>query len=244
MHVSFPGIVGKTQASRTGDYETTTQHLGEPMTQQTTTISPDGQWMWNGTEWVPNPTAAATGMPAAPQTVERPKKKHLGLKITGGIIGAFVLLGIAGAVGGDGTEAAGQSTESAAAEAPAAEEPAVEEPEAAAQEPAPAPEPVEPEAPAETVAQANAVRSAEDYLSFTAFSRNGLIDQLEFEGYSTADATYAVDSLGVDWNEQAAQSAQDYLDFTSFSRQGLIEQLEFEGFTYEQAVYGVNTTGL
>jgi len=78
----------------------------------------------------------------------------------------------------------------------------------------------------------------------TAFSRTGLIKQLEFEGYSADDATYAVDVLNVDWNEQAAKSAQDYLDMTSFSHSGLVKQLEFEGFTPEQAEYGVNATGL
>ena len=63
------------------------------------------------------------------------------------------------------------------------------------------------------------------------FSRSGLIRQLEFERYSTHDATVAVDSLRVDWNQQAAKSARSYLDFMSFSRDGLIHQLEFEGFT-------------
>lgn len=70
-----------------------------------------------------------------------------------------------------------------------------------------------------------------------------MIDQLEFEGYSTEDATYAADHCGADWNEQAAKSAKNYLNFTSFSRKGLIEQLEFEGFTHEQAVYGVEQNG-
>jgi hypothetical protein len=95
-----------------------------------------------------------------------------------------------------------------------------------------------------SVSQQNALESARDYLSFTSFSRSGLIDQLEYEGYSTSDATWAVDGLNVDWNEQAAQTARDYLDFTSFSRSGLIGQLEYDGFTPEQAEYGVNQTGL
>jgi hypothetical protein len=91
-----------------------------------------------------------------------------------------------------------------------------------------------------TSAMENAIGTAESYLDYTAFSRTGLIDQLEFEGYATADATFAVDYLNVDWNKQAVKSAEDYLDYSSFSRQGLIDQLVFEGFTYDQAVYGVN----
>jgi hypothetical protein len=96
----------------------------------------------------------------------------------------------------------------------------------------------------ETVSQSNARRSAESYLNVSAFSRTGLIKQLEFEGFSVSDATYAVDVVDVDWNEQAAKSAASYLDVSSFSRSGLIKQLEFEGFTREQAEYGVSTTGL
>lgn len=95
-----------------------------------------------------------------------------------------------------------------------------------------------------TVSQQNALESAQSYLSFTAFSYQGLIDQLEYEQYSTEDATWAADNCGADWNQQATKKAQSYLDFTSFSRQGLIDQLLYEGFTQEQAEYGVNAVGL
>ena len=66
-----------------------------------------------------------------------------------------------------------------------------------------------------------------------------MISQLEYEGYSNADATWAVDQLGVDWNEQAAKKAAEYLAYTSFSRQGLIDQLVYEGFSPAEAEYGV-----
>ena len=94
-----------------------------------------------------------------------------------------------------------------------------------------------------TVGQKNAVKSAESYLEYSSFSRHGLIEQLEFEGFSHDDAVFAVDHITVDWNEQAAKSAESYLKYSSFSRQGLIEQLEFEGFTHDQAVYGVEKVG-
>lgn len=108
---------------------------------------------------------------------------------------------------------------------------------------------VEPEAEAEseveeTVGQENARRSAESYLRFSAFSREGLIDQLEFEGFSIAEAEYAVDAVNADWFEQAALKAESYLEFSSFSRQGLIDQLLFEGFSDEEAIYGVDQVGL
>lgn len=70
-----------------------------------------------------------------------------------------------------------------------------------------------------------------------------MIDQLEFEGFTTEEATYAVDNCGADWNEQAAKKAQEYLDYSSFSRSELIGQLEFEGFTSAQAEYGVQSVG-
>lgn len=93
--------------------------------------------------------------------------------------------------------------------------------------------------------QQAAVDSARDYLEYVGgFSAQGLVDQLEFEGFSRDDANFAVFSLNIDFNEQAAQSARDYVEYVGgFSRSGLIDQLLFEGFTYEQAEYGVSQAG-
>jgi hypothetical protein len=95
-----------------------------------------------------------------------------------------------------------------------------------------------------TISQSNARQKAAQYLEFQSFSRSGLIDQLKFEGFSEEDATYGVDAVNPDWNEQAAKKAAQYLEFQSFSHSGLVDQLVFEGFTPEQAEYGVSTTGL
>lgn len=100
-----------------------------------------------------------------------------------------------------------------------------------------------PETSKQTVSQKNALNSAKNYLSFTAFSRSGLIKQLEFEGYSTEDATYGVDNTGANWMEQAVKSAKNYLNVISFSASGLVTQLKFEGFTAEEARYGVENCG-
>ena len=102
------------------------------------------------------------------------------------------------------------------------------------------PPPTTPEPPPLSPGQRNALGSAQDYLDFTAFSRQGLIDQLKYEGYSEADATWAVDQVTVDWNQQAVLMAEDYLDFTSFSRQGLVDQLVYSGFTPAEAEYGAS----
>lgn len=101
-----------------------------------------------------------------------------------------------------------------------------------------------------TTSQQQAIGAAEDYLSLTAFSRRGLIDQLSSEygsGFSKADAAFAVDHIKVNWNEQAAKAAKSYLELTHFSRSGLIQQLTSKygaQFTRAQAIYGVNKAGL
>jgi hypothetical protein len=96
----------------------------------------------------------------------------------------------------------------------------------------------------ESAGQRNARLKAAQYLEFSAFSRSGLIDQLEFEGFSTADATYGTDAVKANWAVQAAKKAKQYLEISPFSREGLIDQLEFEGFTTAEATYGVTQAGL
>ena len=93
-------------------------------------------------------------------------------------------------------------------------------------------------------AQENAIGKANDYLGYDSFSRKGLIEQLKFEGFKQPLATFAVDYIHPNWNQQAVKKAKDYLGYDSFSRSGLIEQLEFDGFTHAQAVFGVKGAGL
>lgn len=86
----------------------------------------------------------------------------------------------------------------------------------------------------------NALNKAESYLQIMAFSRKGLIEQLEYDGFTYSEAVYGADNCSADWYEQAVRKAESYLDIMSFSRQRLIEQLEYDGFSYDQAVYGVD----
>ena len=72
-----------------------------------------------------------------------------------------------------------------------------------------------------TTSQRNAIDRAKSYLSIMYFSRQGLIEQLEYEGFSTSDATFAVDHISVDWNSQALGKAQDYLETMPFSYSGI-----------------------
>ncbi|WP_198165840.1 Ltp family lipoprotein [Agromyces laixinhei] len=105
------------------------------------------------------------------------------------------------------------------------------------------------EKPKLTLAQQNALKTAGDYIAYMPFSRQGLIDQMTSEygsGYDVETATWAVDSLAIDYNAQAAKAAQQYLDLTGFSRDGLFEQLtsEYGGqYTPEQANAGLAAVG-
>ncbi len=89
----------------------------------------------------------------------------------------------------------------------------------------------------------NAMSRADSYLRSSAFSHDGLVDQLEYEGFSHSDAVYAADNCGANWNEQALKKAKSYLNSSAFSKSGLTEQLEYEGFTSSQAKYGVDNCG-
>ena len=99
-----------------------------------------------------------------------------------------------------------------------------------------------------------AIRSAQSYLNYSSFSRQGLIDQLSSqygEGFTVEQATYGVNFLEengfVDWNEQAVLCAQSYLSLFNYSRQELINQLSSsygEQFTVSQATYAADQVGL
>jgi hypothetical protein len=96
-----------------------------------------------------------------------------------------------------------------------------------------------------TVSQQQALDSANSYLSMgSGFSRLGLIGQLEFDKFSPADATYAADHSGGDWNAQAVMSAKGYMQMGGFSRGSLIDQLQFDKYTYAQASYAASQVGL
>jgi len=94
-----------------------------------------------------------------------------------------------------------------------------------------------------TMGQKNALAKAQSYLSFSAFSHDGLIEQLKYEGFTDEEAMYGVDNCGADWSEQALEKAKDYLSFSAFSHDGLVEQLKYEGFTDEEAIYGADNCG-
>jgi hypothetical protein len=100
-----------------------------------------------------------------------------------------------------------------------------------------------------TQQQQSAREEAQQYLATTAFSYQGLIDQLDSSagsGYSVNDATVSVNSLTVDWNAEAVQSAKQYMQLTPMSCQDLIDQLDSSAgdqYTVAQATYGATQAG-
>ena len=184
---------------------------------------------WNGTEWQPVGTEAQAVPPVPATSQKKPALKKWGAV---GLIAAVALAIFGVAISGGSTDTASVADESVAA--------AEQTPGDAEAETTPVEDPKE----ELTVAQENAIRQAESYLAISGFSKQGLIEQLEFEGYSKADAKFAVNNIDVDWNDQAALKAESYLDISGFSKQGLIEQLEFEGFTTAQAEFGAKSVGL
>lgn len=78
----------------------------------------------------------------------------------------------------------------------------------------------------------------------SAFSHDGLVDQLVYAKFTQAQAVHGADNSGADWNEQAAKAAKSYMETSTFSRDSLIAQLEYSKFTHAQAEHGANSVGL
>jgi hypothetical protein len=99
---------------------------------------------------------------------------------------------------------------------------------------------------AERRANMRALQAAESYLELSGMSKKGLYEQLSSsagEGFTPAQAQYAVDHIDANWKQEAVQSARSYLELDPMSRNDLIQQLSSpagEGFTYEQALYAVD----
>ncbi len=88
-----------------------------------------------------------------------------------------------------------------------------------------------------TVGESNALNKAFEYLDYTPFSHKGLIEQLEYEGYSYSEAKYGADNCEANWNEQALRHGRIYMEYSSFSYAGLLDQLIYEGYTNSEAKY-------
>lgn len=93
---------------------------------------------------------------------------------------------------------------------------------------------------APTSERSQATSMAKSYLRSQGFSKPGLIEQLEYEGFSHSAAVWGASHAGANWLTQAVLVARSYLRSQAFSPSGLREQLEYEGFTRYQAAFGVS----
>lgn len=111
--------------------------------------------------------------------------------------------------------------------------------------------PAKPAAPTGTVSELQALAAAKGYLADgQGFSQAGLLAQLTSSygnGFAQADAQWAVDNSGADWNAQALRAAKNYLtDGQGFSEASLTQQLTSSSggqFTPDQAAYAIANAG-
>jgi hypothetical protein len=184
-------------------------------------------------------------------TGKPPRKSHRTRNIVLGVLGVIVLAIIIGtATSGGGSTPSASSTSNPPAVANGTTTQPAGQPSTQAAPPSPA-------APAMTVSQQQAVDSAKSYIQTEpGFSYQGLIDQLDSssgEGFSVADATFAVNYVApasdtAFWNAQAVDSAKSYMQTEpGFSCSSLMDQLDSsagEQFTQAQAAYAVQQVGL
>lgn len=97
---------------------------------------------------------------------------------------------------------------------------------------------------AATENQQKALDKANEYVDTLPLSHDGLIKQLEYDGYTTDVATYAADNCSVNWNKEAKEMAEQYMDSTTYTYKEMVQQLEAEGFTKKQAKFGAKAVGL
>lgn len=184
------------------------------------------------------PVNKNTDQKAPTQNSKKKKKPNGCLTI---VLTIFIVVVVVSAIGSLGGNNSGSTTSTATSSS----EPAAVSQDTATSSESTSSQPTESQAqePSVSVSNMQAYLKAIDYLDSMPFSASGLVDQLEYEGFTEAEAQEAVDALNVDWNEQALLKAKDYLDSSAFSYTSLKEQLEYEGYTTDQATYGVDNCG-
>lgn len=79
------------------------------------------------------------------------------------------------------------------------------------------------------------------YLDMLSFSRQGLIDQLLFDGYPEDAVIAAVDACGADWQEQAFRFVEDMLEYyPDTTEESMLSMLLSDGYTQEEAETAVH----
>lgn len=94
-----------------------------------------------------------------------------------------------------------------------------------------------------TIGQKNAVIRAYEEENFWHVSRDYLINNIlvEYDYFSVEDATFAVDHMDVDFDEQAVLYARENL--SGESKGGITEMMRYYGFTEKQINYALEQVG-
>ncbi len=92
-----------------------------------------------------------------------------------------------------------------------------------------------------TEKEIDATKKAVEFVErYPRYSAKELSEKLVGEGFTQAEADYAVKNAGIDWKEMALIYAHSYMAAGGFSKKEVAEMLVFSGFTEEEAEYGAN----
>ena len=94
-----------------------------------------------------------------------------------------------------------------------------------------------------TVGMKNALKKAQSYINHMSFSRDRLIKQLAYEGFTDAECIYGADNCGANWTLECLEKAQSYIERMAFSHDRLIKQLAYEDFTDADCIYAADNCG-
>ena len=97
---------------------------------------------------------------------------------------------------------------------------------------------------AEVNTRQQALTFANTYRKQAAVSRSQMIDQMKKNGFSEADAIYAANHSGADWNIQAFKAAKNLAAGNNISREELKNALRSAGFSDSQVSYAVDRVSL
>ncbi len=179
-------------------------------------------------------------------------KKHTGSKVAIGlaILGMIGFIGILGMFGGDEEKNRAEDTSiESTIETPDESTQKNVTPSDTEEAETTEQEPVEPQAEAQSdvpTEYLSALRKAETYSDMMHMSKVGIYEQLISEygdQFTEEAATYAMENLVADWNENALEKAYNYAETMYMSKAGIYDQLisEYgEKFTEEEAQYAID----
>lgn len=85
-----------------------------------------------------------------------------------------------------------------------------------------------------------ALKKAQRYIEYSAFSKEELRGQLEYHEFAQDAIQFALDNVEADWYAEAVEQAESYLEYSAFSREDLRGQLEYEGFAVDEIEHALN----